>query len=129
MYDTEQLYRVVVDGTDPVCTWGTLTLAWSGITATGGILEPTTISALSATGTFTAKIVKPMDAVTTERRPRGVYVSLMYTEPSGGIRYGLTASDSDFTSSSLAIVWSESVSSEILSDPTWAYSTITTGML
>jgi hypothetical protein len=55
----------------------------------------------SPTGTFVAKITKPANA--TERTTRGISVNVMYTEPSGGIRYGLTRSDSDFTDSPIQI--------------------------
>lgn len=103
MYDTEQLYRIVVDGSDSACVGGTLTLAGGGITATGGTLD--SVSPLTLSGgymTFLAKIMRT-DPTVTERHPRGLYVSLMYTEPSGGIRYGLTASDSDFTDTPITI--------------------------
>ena len=103
MYDTEQLYRIVVDGSNPACTGGAIALSGGGITATGGTLD--SVSSLTLSGrymTFLAKIMRT-DPTVTERHPRGVYASLMYTEPSGGIRYGLTSSDSDFTDSPLLI--------------------------
>jgi hypothetical protein len=103
MYDTEQLYRIVVDGSNPACTGGTIALSGGGITATGGTLD--SVSPLTLSGgymTFLAKIMRT-DPTVTERHSRGVYASLMYTEPSGGIRYGLTASDGDFTDSPLLI--------------------------
>ena len=98
LYDTDQLYRVVVDGDTAACIGGSLSL--NGITAMTGSVNIDDIR-FSPTGTFVAKISKPANA--TERTTRGISVSVMYTEPSGGIRYGLTASNTDFTDRPLII--------------------------
>jgi hypothetical protein len=98
LYDTDQLYRVVVDGDTAACVGGSLSL--NGITAMTGSVNVDDIR-FSPTGTFVAKITKP--ATATERTTRGISVSVMYTEPSGRIRYGLTESASDFTDTPITI--------------------------
>jgi hypothetical protein len=98
LYDTEQLYKIVVDGDSPACIGGTLSL--NSINALTGSLDTGTVR-FSPAGSFTAMITRPAGA--TERTPRGISVSVMYTEPSGGIRYGLTAANDDFTDKAISI--------------------------
>lgn len=96
MYDDSMTYRIVVDGTDPACRNGTISVR--SVTATGWTFSGSVT--WSSTGAFTATIIR--DNSSTPKSPRGPVVSAVYTQP-GGISYGLTARADDFQDTPLFI--------------------------
>ena len=96
LYDQPHTYRVVVRDTDPVCQGGSLSI--NTISELGGGFANSII--YSATGTFTATITKRDTDTPTSLR--GIAVQAVFTQP-GGITYGLTDLDTDFTDTPIQI--------------------------
>ena len=96
LYDEAYTYRVVVRDNDPVCQNGTVTI--ETISEVGGTFSGSL--AYSATGTFTATLTK--NSTNTPTTPRGVQVKALFTQP-GGIVYGLTDVNTDFTDTPIQI--------------------------
>lgn len=101
LYDQPYDYRIFIDGADPVCSNGVVSLsaiAVMGGAFTGGLTY-------SAADTFRATITKT--STSTPTTPRGVSVKAMFTQPGGGvlkvIPYGLTTDPLDFLDNPIQI--------------------------
>jgi hypothetical protein len=101
LYDQPYDYRIFVDGADPVCRNGVVSL--STIAVTGGAFTGSVT--YSAADTFRATITKT--STSTPTTPRGVSVKAMFTQPGGGvlkvIPYGLTTDPLDFLDNPIQI--------------------------